>query len=135
MLRAIEDGLYQPSMKTRLAELEAEKARLKTQLAARPKPAVLVHPNPADYAKRVAALEGLLEDAEHRDDAMAPIRSMIEKIVVVPREGGGVALTLHGDLARILTLCAIAGEGRARTAKSPAAFACGAPCFGCGGRI
>ncbi|WP_349370299.1 hypothetical protein [Salinarimonas sp.] len=96
----------------------------------------MFHRNVADlYAWRIAALEERFGGAERPDDAIEPIRSMIEKIVVVPREGGGVALTLHGDLARILTLCAIAGEGRARTAESPAAFACGALCFGCGGRI
>ncbi|MGP9822610.1 hypothetical protein ACTZWW_21500 [Salinarimonas sp. NSM] len=127
MLRAIEDGLYQPSMKARLAELEAETARLTEQLRQQPTPAVLVHPNLADlYAKRVAALESRLDDAEHRDEAMELIRSMVETIVVAPNEEGGVALTLHGDLARILTLCATAGEGTTmRTARSPSAHALG----------
>ena len=37
---------------------------------------------------------------------MEAIRSMIERIVVTPRDGGGVHLDLHGDLARILALCA-----------------------------
>jgi hypothetical protein len=36
MIRAIEDGLYQPSMKARMAELEAEKAILEARLAAAP---------------------------------------------------------------------------------------------------
>ena len=39
------------------------------------------------------------------------IRSMIERIVVTPRDCGGVDLALHGDLARILALCA----GNAKT--------------------
>ena len=30
---------------------------------------------------------------------------MIERIVVTPRDGGGVSLELRGDLARILALC------------------------------
>ena len=38
MIRAIEDGLYQPSMKARMAELEAEKAALEERLAAAPEP-------------------------------------------------------------------------------------------------
>lgn len=67
---AIEEGLYQPSMKQRLADLES-----------------------------------LLEDAELRDEAMESIRSMIERIVVSPRDCGGVNLELYGDLARILTVC------------------------------
>ena len=33
---------------------------------------------------------------------MEAIRSMIDRIVVTPRDGGGVELELHGDLARIL---------------------------------
>jgi site-specific DNA recombinase len=36
LIRAIEDGLYQLSMKTRMAELEAEKAALEERLAAAP---------------------------------------------------------------------------------------------------
>ena len=33
MIRAIEDGMYQPSMKERMAELEAEKTVIKERLA------------------------------------------------------------------------------------------------------
>ncbi|PZU85672.1 MAG: recombinase family protein, partial [Chelatococcus sp.] len=48
--------------------------------------------------------ESLLGDPELCDEAMETIRSMIDKIVVAPREGGGVSLELHGDLARILAI-------------------------------
>lgn len=107
-MAAIEDGLYQPSMKQCLAELELGKQALSKQLAApADRPAVLVHPNLAEaYRRRVSELESLLDDPELRDEAIEAIRSMIEEIVVAPREGGGVTLELHGDPARILVLCA-----------------------------
>ena len=38
---------------------------------------------------------------------------MIDRIVVTPRDGGGVELELHGDLARILAVCS-------QNAKTPA---------------
>jgi hypothetical protein len=59
MIRAIEDGLYQPSMKARMVELEAEKAVLEERLAAAPEPSkVRLHPNlPGLYREKVAALE------------------------------------------------------------------------------
>ncbi|CAH1698312.1 hypothetical protein BOSEA1005_11365 [Hyphomicrobiales bacterium] len=107
IMAAIEDGLYQPAMKQRLADLEDEKRLLNARLwdAKEPSP-VLVHPNLAEaYRRRVAALESLLDDPDLRDEAMEAIRSMIERIVVTPRESGGVSLELHGDLARILAVC------------------------------
>jgi site-specific DNA recombinase len=64
MIRAIEDGLYQPSMKGRMAELEAEKAALEERLATAPElPKVRLHPNLAGmYRQRVAALEQALAE-------------------------------------------------------------------------
>ena len=115
IMSAIEDGLYQPSMKQRLADLEGEKRVLEGRLSEVDQPSpVYVHPNLAEaYRRRVAELEGLLEEPELRDEAMQAIRSMIERIVVKPRDGGGVDLELHGDLARILAVCS-------ENAKTPA---------------
>jgi site-specific DNA recombinase len=134
IMRAIEDGLYQPSMKIRLAELEVEKASLVAQQArSEVVPNISVHPNlAAVYRRKVEELESLLEDIEHKDEAMELIRSLIDKINLAPREGGGVVAILRGDLARILALCStgteeakpmratgVAGSGQAKT---PAAF-------------
>ncbi|KRE16788.1 hypothetical protein ASE66_09245 [Bosea sp. Root483D1] len=107
IMSAIEEGLYQPSMKQRLADLEEEKRLLNARLSdAREPSPVRVHPNLAEaYRRRVAELESLVDDPELRDEAMEAIRSMIERIVVSPRDGGGVTLELHGDLARILAVC------------------------------
>jgi site-specific DNA recombinase len=112
ILRAIEDGLYQPSMKTRLEELEAEKAALISSRDTSPTlPNVSVHPNLASvYRKKAEELEGLLEDAEHKDEAMELIRSLIEKIEVPPCVERGLDAVLHGDLARIVVLCSTGTE-------------------------
>ena len=94
IMTAIEDGLYQPSMKQRLMELENEKRSLTARLseAAGPTP-VSVHPNLAEaYRRRVNELESLLQDPELRDEAMEAIRSMIERIDILPRDSGGVEL-------------------------------------------
>jgi hypothetical protein len=108
IMRAIEDGLYQQSMKARLAELEAEKAALSARRQVAPTPPnVSVHPNLAVvYRRKVEELETLLKDAEHRNEAVELIRSLIDKIELTPRDvGGGLDALLSGDLARILVLC------------------------------
>ncbi|MDF2811872.1 MAG: recombinase [Microvirga sp.] len=90
ILRAIEDGMYQPAMKVRLSELEAEKA----SLTARQGPApvmqkVSIHPNLASvYQRKVEELESLLTDMDCRDEAIETIRSMIESITLTPRQDG-----------------------------------------------
>ncbi|MGO4389578.1 hypothetical protein AB4Y85_18805, partial [Microvirga sp. 2YAF29] len=63
----------------------------------------------AVYRRKVEELENLLEDTEHKDDAMELIRSLIETIVLTPKEGG-LDADLHGDQARILTLCSTGAE-------------------------
>jgi site-specific DNA recombinase len=107
MIRAIEDGLYQPSMKARMAELETEKAVLEERLAAAPEPPKLrLHPNLAGlYRQKVAALEQALANPLDKAEAMEIVRSQIERITLTPGEDGGLAVELCGDLARILRWC------------------------------
>jgi hypothetical protein len=76
MLRAIEDGLYEPSMKDRMAALR--KAHL---AAGEPAPDaqfdILLHPRlPELYRRKVETLEAVL-DGPDRAEAMDVIRSMI----------------------------------------------------------
>ncbi|MCO5090581.1 hypothetical protein [Bosea sp. (in: a-proteobacteria)] len=63
-------GLYQPAMKRRLAEVVRQKQALNARLSeAGGGPAV--HPNPAQaYRRRVAELESLLEDPDLRDETI-----------------------------------------------------------------
>jgi site-specific DNA recombinase len=118
MIRAIEDGLYQPSMKARMAELETEKAALAERLATAPElPKVRLHPNLAGmYREEVAALEQALADPEIKAEAAEIVRGQIERITLTPNaEGGGLEVVLQGDLARILQLC----EGGSSKDKRP----------------
>jgi len=103
MIRAIENGLYQPSMKGRMAE----KVALEERLAAAPELLkVRLHPNLAGvYRQKVAALEQALADPEIKAEAMAIVRSQIERITLTPNVEDGLDVHLYGDLARILQFC------------------------------
>ena len=114
MLKAIEDGMYHPTMKERMAQLETERAALAAE-AAHNQAAnveVLVHPNlPELYRRKVRELEQLLETDAARDEARELIRSMIDRVVLTPREGAdGLDAALHGELAAIVAVCAAATQ-------------------------
>ena len=90
MIRAIEDGLYQPSMKERMAELEAEKARLVTELA------VSRTPTPIACTRTCRSSTGARWRSWRRcwptrssAEAMDAIRALITRIVLTPRAEGG----------------------------------------------
>jgi hypothetical protein len=113
VVQAIEDGLYSPALKARMAALEGERARLAAQLeATSPAPPVALHPNlPELYRRQVARLEAALNDPLVRDEPAEVLRELIEKVVLLPRaDGKGLDAVLHGDLARILQLCEAADE-------------------------
>jgi DNA invertase Pin-like site-specific DNA recombinase len=109
MLKAIEDGMYHPSMKERMLELEGERAALMAEME--PSEAVnidvLMHPNlPELYRRKVSELERLLDDGAERDEAREVIRSMIDRVVLTPRNGAaGLEAALYGEIAAILTVC------------------------------
>ena len=84
---------------------------------------MVLHPNlPQLYRRKVEELERLLADPELALQAMAAIQALITRIALTPREEGGLAVDLHGDLAQILLICAgtecnnarLAGGGRSR---------------------
>ena len=116
MMRAIEDGLYEPAMKERLTNLKAERSALEAspEQTAEDELVILAHPNlPALYRRKVQQLEEVLEGPD-RAEAMELIRSMIERVDLHPREGGtGLDAILHGDLAAILAACAGAQKANA----------------------
>ena len=108
ILRAIEDGAWNESLRARLTELEARKAAIIEKLAGTDLPAsVALHPNAAGlYAARVANLAAALNEPEMQTDAIEAIRCLIQQIVLTPEEGApnGLSVELHGDLAVILSL-------------------------------
>ncbi len=104
IMAAIEDGLYQPAMKARMAELERERIEITARLAEEPADVPDVHPGIAEiYKRKVAALTETLEDPNTRLDASSDIRSLVGKIVLHPgTKRGEVHATLHGSLIGIL---------------------------------
>ena len=104
IMAAIEDGLYQPSMKARMAELEREKQEITARLADAPQHIPDIHPGIAEiYKAKVARLTETLEDPETQLDASSDVRSLVGKIVLHPgARRGEVHATLHGSLMGIL---------------------------------
>src|SRR3546814_4768358 len=103
-MAAIEDGLYQPTMKGRMAELEREREEITARLAEAPPVIPDVHPGIAEiYKRKVAALTEALGDSDTRLDASSDIRSLVGKIILHPGDKSGVVRgTLHGSLMGIL---------------------------------
>ena len=116
---AIEGGRPPKALTERLAALEARQSELEAEvaIAKTAQSPVRLHPNlPELYARKVAELENLLDDDNHRLEAMNLIRSLIDKIVLTPKDKDLNAI-LHGDLARILAICDCRG---APTRRRPA---------------
>ena len=104
IMAAIEDGLYQPTMKARIAELERERAEAQVRLAKAPPIIPDVHPGIAEiYKRKVARLTETLNDPNTRLDASSDIRSLVGRIVLHPGDKRGeVHATLHSSLMGIL---------------------------------
>ena len=103
LIRAIEEGLYEPSMKERMQGLERRREALEAELAAAAEPKPRLHPGLAEvYRAKVAALHEALA-AEDGAEVREAIRALVEAIVLVP-EDGRLAIEVRGDLAAILAL-------------------------------
>jgi hypothetical protein len=117
ILKAIEDGAYHPSLKDRLTALEAEKAAIQGHLAelADP-PKVQVHPNSVGlYRRMIANLAETLSASENPAEAMDIVRQLVDRVVLEPREEGGLKASLYGDLAAML----MPVDGDRRIANDP----------------
>jgi site-specific DNA recombinase len=102
ILRAIEDGNYNPTLTNRLSALEADKAKAETNLANAAAPTKLrIHPNlPALYRRKVEQLQEALGQPATQVEAGEIIRSLIDRIELTP--AGTLAIKLYGDLAQII---------------------------------
>jgi site-specific DNA recombinase len=117
MVEAIADGVPARTLKNELLALEVRQEQLQAELAAAPEAQQpLLHPNLAEiYRQKVAALAETLAHEAMRDEAFELIRSLLDKIVLVP-EGEELRIEIHGELAGILELCQQSktpGRGRA----------------------
>ncbi len=115
IMAAIEDGLYQPAMKARIAELERQKAEIEARLADAPADVPDVHPNMAElYRAKVTCLADTLSEPESNGEAREDIRSLIGEVVLTPGEKRGEShAILRGELIAILDLAA----GRRRSPR------------------
>ena len=106
IVEAIADGVPARTLKEELLALESRQEQLEAEIAAAPEAQQpLLHPNLAEiYRQKVAALAEALADEAMRDEAFELIRSLLDKIVLVP-EGDELRIEIHGELAGILELC------------------------------
>ena len=109
LVTAITEGMFQPSLKAKMATLEAERADLEARLAALPEPEpVAIHPELAEaYARRVADLATALNEPAIRIEAADLLRGMIESVTLTPDPDApdGHVIDLCGALGAILSLC------------------------------
>jgi DNA invertase Pin-like site-specific DNA recombinase len=114
IMAAIEDGMYQPAMKARMAELEQQKAGIEARLRDAPPDLPDVNPNIAEvYRRRVAHLADTLADGETGHEAVAALRSLVGDVVLRPGERRGeVQATLRGELLAILDMGSLGSMGR-----------------------
>ncbi|WP_200883986.1 zinc ribbon domain-containing protein [Rhizobium sp. YS-1r] len=118
IIAAIEDGMYQPSMKARMDDLERQKAEIVARLAQAPADMPDIHPNLADlYRRRVERLSEVLSDPDGGRQAAEALRSLIGEIVLTPgAKRGEVHATLCGELFGILDFA------KAEETSRPAGF-------------
>lgn len=104
IMAAIEDGLYQPSMKARMEDLERQKAEITERLSQAPADIPDVHPNIANlYRLRAERFTEALDDPNGGRQAAEALRSLIGEIVLTPgKKRGEVHAELRGELFGIL---------------------------------
>ncbi|WP_234704981.1 hypothetical protein [Sinorhizobium meliloti] len=114
IIAAIEDGMYQPSMKAPMDDLERQKAEIVARLTEAPVDMPDVHPNLANlYRLRVERLTDALSDPDGGGQAAEALRSLFGEIVLTPgAKRGEVHPTLRGELFGILDFAKVEETGR-----------------------
>ncbi len=105
IIEAITEGMFHPSMKAKMDDLEAQKAELEKELQSTDDaPPVLLHSGLADtYRRKVADLTSALNEPATRLEASEIIRSLLSEIRLIP-EDGILVIELIGELAGLLSL-------------------------------
>ena len=85
IMAAIEDGLYQPNMKDRLATLKSEKALLSSLLEPPDPPALRLHPSLPDlYRSKIRKLSESLNERGLKREATEVLRGLISEVRMIP---------------------------------------------------
>ncbi|MBU2935166.1 MULTISPECIES: recombinase family protein [Pacificibacter] len=133
IMTAIEDGMYQPSMKDRIAELEREKQSLESLLEQSPEPPTLrLHPSLSQaYQRKIRNLSSALQDPALKTEATEALRGLVSAIRMLPDETApnGHRIELVGELAGILAL------GDAKTTKPASCAGLGSITMVAGARL
>jgi DNA invertase Pin-like site-specific DNA recombinase len=107
VVTAVADARSSPALLAKLSALEAEKAQLENQVVGESTPILrLPAPGSALYRRKVETLEAALRDETIRPEAMAILRSLIDKVVVKPAADGTLQVELHGEMAALLMTAA-----------------------------
>ena len=110
IVEAITAGMFHPSMRTKMDDLEARKAELTSKLAALPEQdPIVLHPALAEtYSKKVVALSDSLNDEASKSEASELLRGLVSEVRLHPDESveDGHVIELYGELAAILELTA-----------------------------
>ncbi|MFC0339925.1 hypothetical protein [Paracoccus niistensis] len=110
LVDAIIAGVPAEQVKDRMIELDARRKELERLLSAAPAPdPVRFHPSMAKtYRTRVGQLIQGLSNADDQEEAKEALRSLVDKIVLVPEagedDGTRLAIDLQGALAGLLCL-------------------------------
>ena len=117
VVRAIEDGAYNPSLKGRLTALEADQAAIEAHVAELGEPdRIELHPNAVEiYRGLVDDLAKSLSARETRAEAIDIVRQLVDRVVLEPQPDGGMKAQLYGDLALLMQ----SDAGETRTANDP----------------
>ena len=105
IIDAIAEGMFHPSMKAKMDDLEARKATLEAEVLAAPdEQPVLLHPGLSEvYRNQVANLAEALNAPETKTEAAEIMRSLVSEIRLSP-DGGTMCIDLIGELAGLLSL-------------------------------
>jgi site-specific DNA recombinase len=104
IIEAVKAGMFAPAMKDELVALETRKAQLVELAHDRAEEPFLLHPGLADvYRKKVEKLTEALNKEELRPEATEALRSMIQEIRLIPRDGE-LEIELVGEIAGILAM-------------------------------
>jgi len=105
IIKSIADGVPGSLLKDRAVIVQKRREELEVLLETTEEAPILFHPNMADhYHKEVRNLIGSISDPDARSEAGTILRSLIDRIILSPREGSdGLSVDLVGGLAGILS--------------------------------
>ena len=113
IVNVITEGYATKEMKEKMMAMNLRREQLEQEVGTDDDTNVIeMHPDlPEQYQRRIQALQDALNHEESRQKAATILRSLIDKIVLIPLEGRGKwDIELHGDIAALLHLLQQKGD-------------------------